>query len=825
MTIKELRCALAVEPGDTDLDEESLPNREYLLSVCGGLVMISGRTETVRFIHYTVQEYFERSGHSQLSSAQTYLATTCITYLSFSTFAIGLTEETFFSWYKYLDDHDLLRYASVHWGDHVRECHDQYPAIRAIVMVFFTLRANVLRSKQVEYFCRGPPSRSERFFTHDLSDLHVAAKFGLDWLVAVFLQQGAVVNARDSRKRTPLHEAAAGGHTNVMKSLLERGANPESRDERRQNAMDLTAGEVYESATRLLLQEKSLPNMQQVICVAATKGHLGVLRLVLESLKKTPKKVTYIGTALIDASICGRESSIRLLLKELEKLENLEMSEKQSSLDSALIQSYGNDNSVVIMQLLLDHGADPSKGLYRAAKKCEIADAKRLLDRGANIEAVNSKGDRPIHLLLRSPEPPDKLQRFLKLLLERGADIDAYGSDKKTPLIILAERGHAKLVQQLLDNGADILAKDGKFNRSVEEWGVLGGHLDVVQLLLRYKASAKTNKMLVALTRLYQAPGYHDKNDETVVTRHEPCDEESEAKVYGKDAKGAGSHDRLISHINTLKQGNAEDIKKLLLLCHPAKNCSESIFRAFIDMGADVEALDGQGSRALHRAAQCGHTNIIRLLLDHGAMVDPQKENSLGLTPLLLAIKNNQYDSVKLLIERGADMDRDSEPYGPPLMQAIRWLENESIVRLLLERGADPNTETAFGHGGNALHEAVSRPRFFCEVALGSKIIRLLVAKGAKLETKDHNGRTPLLLTVRRGETYYVRLLLKLGADPTSVEDDTMPMGYADDVDFETAMQLIKNAKQRWIEGARTKSPSPSIDRPGTKRRISRISD
>ena len=827
MTIEELQCALAVEDGDTDLDEEGLPNREYLLSVCGGLVMISGYDETLRFIHYTVQEYFECARHSHLSSAQTYLATTCITYLSFSTFATGFIDRRSFR--RYSDDHALLLYASLHWGDHVRECHDQDPAIRAIVMVFFTLRANVLVSKQVRYPLSGWDwsDISGPVFSNSCSDVHVAATFGLDWLVEELLQRGANIDARDLRKLTPLHVAAAGGHTNVIKSLLERGANPNLRDGRGRKAIERAASEGHEPATRLLLQEASLHDMQQVVDVVAREGHLGVLRLILESLKNTPDKATYVDTALLRASSFGHEKCIRLLLEELEEVGNLEMSKKQSSLDEALFTSLGTHDSF-IWQLLLDHGADPAKGLHEAARKCKIAGAQYFLDGGANIEAVNSEGDRPIHSLLRSRYPPDDLERFLKLLLERGADINAYGSDKKTPLIIVAQRGHAKLVQQLLHNGADILAKDGKFNRSATEWATLGGHLQVVQLLLKYQPSAETGKGLIALAQLYQEPRPLDtKMVDLNVAQHGKDSDTSEIKDEGFDEldpepRFFEGYNRLLSDVNTLQP---EDLKRLLLLHHPASRGDETIVRDFIDMGADFEALDDQGSRALHRAAQCGHTNIIRLLLDYGAMVDPQEENGSGSTPLLLAIRNREYDSVKLLIERGADIDRDSEQYGPPLMQAICGSYNQSIIRLLLERGADPNTETAFGHGGNALHIAVSHTRIFGDIAFDPNILRLLVAKGANLENKDHDGKTPLLLAVRLGETRRVGLLLELGADPTSVEDDTMPMSSADDVDFETAMQLIKAAKQRWINDVRSKSSSASIKMRGPKRKISRISD
>ena len=236
-------------------------------------------------------------------------------------------------------------------------------------------------------------------------------------------------------------------------------------------------------------------------------------------------------------------------------------------------------------------------------------------------------------------------------------------------------------------------------------------------------------------------------------------------------------------------------------------------------MGADLEALDDDGERALQRAVEYNHMNIPMLLLDHGAMADPQKEVDSGRTPHFIAVENGNYDIVQLLIEKGADIELDSEIFDPPLMVAV-YGAGEDTIRLLLDSGADPNTETASGHGGSALHRAVSRPFFF-----DSEILRLLVTKGANLEAKDHDGRTLLLLAVELARIDMVSLLLELGADPTSVDVDTMPERYVEKSEFETAMQLIDDTKQRWIEGARSKSPSPSINGPVTKCRISRISD
>ena len=711
-----------------------------------------------------------------------------------------------------MNRHVLLRYASKH----------QDPAIRPIVRLFLTRKANVSCSIAIGYRERSS-ELSNPFSSYNASDLHVAATFGLDWLVEELLQQEASVDVPDSADRTPLHKAAADGHTNVVKSLLEKGANPNLKDIWRCDAIGLAARAGHEPTAQFLLQEEALlPDIQQVINASAEEGHLGVLQLILGTVKDAGERAFQVGTALERTSLFGQEVCVRLLVEEIK---DLEMSEMQSDLDEALFRSL-EAQKFPITHLLLDHGADPTKGLHRAAWQCDIAGARHLLDRGANIEAVNSEGDRSIHLSVRSSSFPDELERMLELLLERGVDVNVYGSNKEPPLLTVAKQGRAKLVQQLLDNGADILAKDGKFNRSAIEWSALGGHLHVVQLLLKSQPSAETGKGLIALTRFYQALRLLDTNevDSNAAERGEDSDNvNSESEVDDESSDDLDlehefyeEFNRLLSDINTLP---LEDLKRLLLLHHSAGKGDETIVRAFIDLGADVEASYDGGENALYTAAVHGHTNIVRLLLDHGAIVDPQEESNSGFPPLSVAIRNGIYDSVQLLIERKADIERDSEKYGPPLMVAVYCAE-EDIIRLLLDSGADPNTETACGHGGNALHKAVSS-RFFVDPT----ILKLLIAKVANLEAKDHDDRTPLLVAVRMAWIVMVIFLLELGTDPTSVEDDTMSRKGVHEVDFKTAMQLIKDAKRRWIEGARSKSPSPSINRSGTKRKISKISD
>lgn len=61
LTILELQHALAVQVGQSKFDEDNISDIEYLVSVCCGLVTVDEESQIVRLVHYTTQEYFERT--------------------------------------------------------------------------------------------------------------------------------------------------------------------------------------------------------------------------------------------------------------------------------------------------------------------------------------------------------------------------------------------------------------------------------------------------------------------------------------------------------------------------------------------------------------------------------------------------------------------------------------------------------------------------------------------------------------------------------------------------------------------------------------------
>lgn len=92
ITCDELRCALSVEPGDNEYDEENVCSMDLILAVSAGLLVLDSSGQHVTLVHFTAQEYLERRYQESRVENHLILAETCLTYLCFRLFDI--TEST-----------------------------------------------------------------------------------------------------------------------------------------------------------------------------------------------------------------------------------------------------------------------------------------------------------------------------------------------------------------------------------------------------------------------------------------------------------------------------------------------------------------------------------------------------------------------------------------------------------------------------------------------------------------------------------------------------------------------------------------------------------
>ncbi|KAJ7864488.1 kinase-like domain-containing protein [Mycena olivaceomarginata] len=94
----ELEGALSVQPGDRKIDTESLLDVQTTASARAGLVVLNEKDDTIRLMHYTIQNYLERIQSRQFPEAQLQITMTCFTYLSLDFAAQSSWESPFMTY-------------------------------------------------------------------------------------------------------------------------------------------------------------------------------------------------------------------------------------------------------------------------------------------------------------------------------------------------------------------------------------------------------------------------------------------------------------------------------------------------------------------------------------------------------------------------------------------------------------------------------------------------------------------------------------------------------------------------------------------------------
>uniref|UniRef100_A0A8C5RVD5 Ankyrin repeat and sterile alpha motif domain containing 1A n=1 Tax=Laticauda laticaudata TaxID=8630 RepID=A0A8C5RVD5_LATLA len=143
-----------------------------------------------------------------------------------------------------------------------------------------------------------------------------------------------------------------------------------------------------------------------------------------------------------------------------------------------------------------------------------------------------------------------------------------------------------------------------------------------------------------------------------------------------------------------------------------------------------INAKNNDNETALHCAAQYGHTEVVKVLLEE--LTDPTMRNNKFETPLDLAALYGRLEVVKMLLNAHPNLLSCNTKKHTPLHLAARN-GHKAVVHVLLEAGMDNNYQT---EKGSALHEA----------ALFGKtdVVQILLAAGIDVNIKDNRGLTAL---------------------------------------------------------------------------------
>ena len=225
---------------------------------------------------------------------------------------------------------------------------------------------------------------------------------------------------------------------------------------------------------------------------------------------------------------------------------------------------------------------------------------------------------------------------------------------------------------------------------------------------------------------------------------------------------------------------------------------SVEIVKLLIAAGADVKAVDGAKMTVLHAATVGNDTETIRLLIDAG--LDVNAADFAGFTPLIHAASNRNVEAARLLLAKGADVNAQS---GDGSFQKVKagsialgnWTPLSAsavfgphdLVQALVDAGARVNTPDV--RGMTPLMLAVASDR------QDPATIKTLLAKGADVNAKSRAGETALDWAIKIGAKRTIAMLRQAGGRETAHEAVVVPA--AAHADLRTSVQrslaLLKN--------------------------------
>ncbi len=308
----------------------------------------------------------------------------------------------------------------------------------------------------------------------------------------------------------------------------------------------------------------------------------------------------------------------------------------------------------------------------------------------------------------------------LRQLLKKYGDVDARSSAGRTALHAAAEQGDIEATRTLMEAGADVNAR-----------------------------------MADGITPLHQAAanGGYRVLDDIDIDRRDPCRRKGRTGVKLEVAEVMTQiikerHPSIRSDIEPEDILNSEDKAEAFSATFDLFSEPKELYKEIVARGVDLDRVDPDFAESLKGKPR--FFKLTQFLLDHGA--DPNAVDKHGNSVLRGAVELGRADTVKLLLERGVNLNGGAAGNtSAKLIEFALERYRVDVAETLLNHGAKYTAEDA----GSWLHEAAGNGR--------ETVVAWLLDRGVDINTRNERGRTPLLTA--DGHASVMELLIKRGAD------------------------------------------------------------
>ncbi|KAL9611237.1 MAG: hypothetical protein Q9167_004120 [Letrouitia subvulpina] len=529
--------------------------------------------------------------------------------------------------------------------------------------------------------------------------LMAAAAIGKLELVQKLIERGAKVNDENDKGADALHAACCAGRLEVVELLLENDADVNAKGGKHRNALNAASSEGFHDIVKTLLGSGADAsafdsNYGNAMQAAALRGHGDIVRTLSESGCDVNADGGIRGTALVCAASTGQVHILEMLFEM-----GTPKGDCQNTANAVLAATAkGHERAI---ELLVTKGANLNTPgilntfewtpLQLAANKGQFDMVSTILRLGADPNVV--AGFHGTALMASSDS--DKPNRdILEALIVAGADINQivsiekrsrYPGDRQgygSALAAAAACNQLDTIRILLGHGADPNLVNGFCHFALANAARVGNE-EMIEHLLLHNANVNLERQSTK-----------SKDDDGIATALQSAAFYSTENIVrllvAKGAKLTAERDD-----NCFKSA-----------LHAASYAGQDQnVKALLGLGSNVNLIGGRSGTCLQGAASQGWVETVKILLDSGADVNESKAGKSG-SALMAAIDCEKHEVVKVLLERGADPSlRAKTMYQFPI-QAAAYHGNEETVQLLIDAGADVNARGGLYH--TALQAAAS---------------------------------------------------------------------------------------------------------------------